>query len=237
VAEVSTSANQVEPDGYWAGMSPTQARAVMAVLGVVIALMAAIGVVLLAVTPAVLAVVTGFGAVAGVVVGVGWRWSGDRDVRAADLPRYGGAGMLSAFSLQGAASVGAELSLVVVLLLVGWGLAAERAARHGSSESGHPVTARPQRARRWVVEAAEHCDELPVERLHELWEQLRPSAAAGLDDHRLVELRSRVLDALSRRDPEGYSTWLRTDAPDNVSHYVGRARAVDDDGGHEPEPT
>lgn len=205
----------------------------MAVLGAVIVLMAVIGVVLLAVTPAVLAVVTGFGVVAGVVVGVGWRWSGDRDVRTTDLTRYAGAGMLSALSLQGAASMGAELSLVVVLLLVGWGLAAERAARHGSSESGQPAT---PRAQRWVVQAAQRCDELPVERLHELWEQLRPSAA-GLDDHRLVELRSRVLDALSRRDPEGYSTWLRTDAPDNVSGHVGRARAVDDDGGHEPEPT
>jgi hypothetical protein len=221
-------------------MTQTQARAVMAVLGVVLVLLAVIGVVLLAVTPPVLAVVAGFGAVAGVVVGLGWRWSREQDLPAADLARYAGAGMLAAFSLQGAAVMGAELSLVVVLLLVAWALAAERAARHGSSECGHPATPRPQRTQRTqrrVVQAVEHCDELPVERLHELWEQLWPSTAAGLDDYRLVELRSRVLEALSRRDPEGYSTWLRTDAPDNVSHHVGRARAVDDDGGHEPEPT
>jgi len=213
------------------------ARAAVPLLSLGLVVAALIGAAATAVTPSVVAVVAGFGAVAGVLVGTTWRWSHDRDVRPVEAARFAGAGMIATFALDGAATVAVGASFAVLAMLVAWLLAQGFLARRGDLPSAAAGAVGATRARPSVPET---CDQLPVATLHELWEMLRtddlpagPGApvagAPAPPDPELVDLRSRVLDALARHDPEGYADWLRTEAPDNVASHVGRHEASGDE--------
>ena len=227
-------------------MVRTPARVVLALLGVGLLALSLIGVTVASENLATLAVMAAFGAGAGLFVGASASWSGDRDVRASDAVRFAGGGLAIVFGLTGAGAVDGVLPpLAVLAMLVGGWLLYEY-LRDGAATAARSSRVSPSTARAAprLPQVPERCDSLPVTRLHELWELLCPDDPGGSveqapsrpPDPRVVELRSRVLDALARCDPEGYATWLRTDAPRNVAAYVGNRRPGSADAPPQPGP-
>ncbi|MGA7689741.1 MAG: hypothetical protein WCA29_11010 [Jiangellales bacterium] len=217
----------------------------LAMMGVGLLVLALIGVMVASDNLATLAAMAVFGAGAGLFLGTSASWSGDRDVRASDAARFAGGGLATVFALTGAGALDGILPpLALLAMLVGGWLLHEYVRDSGAPVA--PSSGSRARATRRLPQVPERCDSLPVTRLHELWELLclddsRSGGEAeqeplGPADPRVVELRSRVLDALARCDPEGYATWLRTDAPRNVAAHVGNRRPGSGDARPGPGP-
>jgi hypothetical protein len=212
------------------------ARVTLALLGVGLVLLALAGVTVASQNPATLGVMAAFGAGAGLFVGASASWSRERDVGAGDAARFAGVGLVTVFGLTGAGVLEGVLSPLAVLamLLGAWllhGYLRDESGGYLRDEAGGVLGPNePVGPSRRLPTVPRRCDSLPVSRLHELWEVLRSDdAPSRAPDPHLVELRSRVLDALARCDPEGYETWLRTDAPLNVAAHVGRHRPENGD--------
>jgi hypothetical protein len=204
----------VLPAAEWvqAGMLRSLARAARVVLDLGLVLLALVGVTVASMDMSRFGVMAAFGAGGGLFVGATVWWSRERDVRVGDGARFAGTGLVTVFGLAGAGVLGgALLPLVVPVMLVGAMLLHEHLREAATDVLGPNEPTRP--SHQWPA-VPRHCDSLPASRLHELWEMLRSDESrTGTPDPHLVERRSRVLDALARCGPEGYETWLCTDAP------------------------
>lgn len=212
------------------------ARTILALIGLGLLALALIGLTVASENLATLATMVAFGAGAGLFLGASASWSGGRDVHASDAARFAGGGLATVFALTGAGALDGMLPpLAVLAMLVGGWLLHEYVRDSGATAAPSSASsASSAHETRHLPRVPERCDSLPVTRLHELWELLCPDETrpgGGPDQHpsrppdpRLVELRSRVLDALARCDPEGYASWMRTDAPRNVASHVGSRR-------------